>query len=145
MTESEREYVTRAGTTTMFWTGPTLTLDQANYDLPTVARAPTPVEAAIIAKLRHRTVPVDSFRPNPWGLYNVHGNVWDWTQDCWRGHLTGETAAHLAGASEDCGTRVARGGSWNDYHTEARSAFRIGFDANSRNPLQGFRVARELP
>jgi len=68
LSEAEREYVTRAGTTTPFWWGSSITPKQANY---------ASVET-------YGTVPVDSFEANPWGLFNVHGNVWEWTEDCWK-------------------------------------------------------------
>jgi formylglycine-generating enzyme required for sulfatase activity len=70
LSEAEREHVTRAGTTTPFWWGNTITPRQANYDTD---------RADATSK---KTVPVDSFAPNPWGLYNVHGNVSEWTEDC---------------------------------------------------------------
>ena len=78
LSEAEREYVTRAGTTTPFWWGSSITPNQANYDgsADTFNLGPK-------GEFRQRTVPVDSFELNPWGLYNVHGNVWEWTEDCW--------------------------------------------------------------
>ena len=77
LSEAEREYVTRAGTTTPFWWGSSVSTDQANYNgNHTYAQGRK-------GRWRQKTVRVDSFRANPWGLYNVHGNVWDWTEDCW--------------------------------------------------------------
>src|SRR3984893_1810579 len=67
LSAAEREYVARAGTTAPFWWGTTITPKQANY-----------VGSASVA--------VDCFDPNPWGLYNVHGNVWEWTEDAFRHH-----------------------------------------------------------
>jgi formylglycine-generating enzyme required for sulfatase activity len=69
LSEAEREYVTRAGTTTPFWWGSPITPKQANYDGNYTYGGGTKGE------YRNRTVPVDSFEPNPWGLFNVHGNV----------------------------------------------------------------------
>ena len=71
LSEAEREYVARAGTTTPFWWGSSITPKQANYD----------PSACPQLKRDGSTVAVDSFEPNPWGLYNVHGNVWEWTED----------------------------------------------------------------
>jgi formylglycine-generating enzyme required for sulfatase activity len=70
--------------------------------------------------------------PNPWGLHDVHGNVWEWVQDCW--HENYEEAPTDGSAWEeegggDCGRRVVRGGSWNSYPEYLRSAFRSGFTA----------------
>jgi formylglycine-generating enzyme required for sulfatase activity len=73
LSEAGREYVTRAGTTTPFWWGSSITPKQANYD---GSAEPS----------------VDSFEPNPWGLYNVHGNVWEWTEDCWNESYNGNPA-----------------------------------------------------
>jgi formylglycine-generating enzyme required for sulfatase activity len=144
LASTEREYVARAGTETAYWWGDAIDLEQANYDVyDKVVRSPDG-KSVPVTVARQRPVSVDSFAANPWGLYNVHGNVWEWTADCWR-----EDGPTVAKASDkrtpDCGQRTARGGSWNDYAAEARSAASIGFGAVSRNLLQGFRVARTLP
>jgi formylglycine-generating enzyme required for sulfatase activity len=120
---AEREYVARAGTTTLYWWGDAVSLDQGNIDLPLPARRMPGIDYSELGRIPHRTVPVDSYSPNPWGLFNVHGR----------------------GVLPECGTRVARGGSWIDFASEATSAARIGFGANSRNYAQGFRVARSVP
>src|SRR5262249_30260931 len=72
LTEAEWEYAARAGTTTPFWWGSAISADQANYDGSYVYRNGPKGE------YRRQTVEVDSFRPNDWGLYQVHGNVWEW-------------------------------------------------------------------
>ncbi len=77
LSEAEREFVTRAGTVTPFWWGNAISTGQANYD-GRIIYAGGPV-----GEWRNATVAVDGFLPNPWGLHNVHGNVWDWTEDCW--------------------------------------------------------------
>jgi formylglycine-generating enzyme required for sulfatase activity len=82
LSEAEREYVTRAGRTTPFWWGSSITPKQANYD-----GNDDPFKGG--GDYRGRTVPVDSLEPNPWGLYNVHGNVWEWTEDCWNERSAG--------------------------------------------------------
>ena len=61
---------------------------------------------------RKATVPVDSFEANPWGLYQVHGNVWEWTEDCWNDSNTGNPGNGSARTTGDCSRRVLRGGSW---------------------------------
>ncbi len=140
---AEREHVTRAGTATVYWWGDGITLDQANFDLPISGRLGTP-HAPGEARPRGRTVPVDSFEPNPWGLFNVHGNVWEWTSDC--APADGPVIAEPEEQSEPaCGTRLAQGGSWHDFADAAQSANSIGFAADTRNFAQGFRVARDLP
>ena len=76
LSEAEREYVTRAGTTSSFWFGTTISSKQANYD-GSVAYG-----AGKKSEFRERLFPVDFFAPNAFGLYQVHGNVADWTEDC---------------------------------------------------------------
>ncbi|MGA8991411.1 MAG: formylglycine-generating enzyme family protein, partial [Rhodoplanes sp.] len=77
--EAQREYVTRASTTTPFWWGSTISADQANYTEDGEAKS----------RYRYQTAPADSFQPNPWGLFQVHGNVSEWTEDCWKEDYSG--------------------------------------------------------
>ena len=83
LSEAEREYVTRAGTTTPFWWGSSISTSQANYD------GNYTYGSGSKGEYRQKTMPVDSFQPNPWGLYQVHGNVWEWTEDCWNDSYNG--------------------------------------------------------
>ena len=107
LSETEREYVARAGTTTPFWWGSSITPKQANY-----YGSADPYEGGgSKGEYRQRTVAVDSFEPNPWGLYNVHGNVWEWTEDCWNESNNGNRGNGTAQTTGDCGRRVVRGGS----------------------------------
>jgi formylglycine-generating enzyme required for sulfatase activity len=89
-------------------------------------------------------VEVDSFEPNPWGLYNVHGNVWEWTEDCWNDSNIGNPGDGRARTTGNCSRRVVRGGSWNDLPQLLRSAIRFRMDAVYRIRFLGFRVARTL-
>lgn len=140
-TAAEREYVTRAGTTTPFWWGSDIDLDRANYDVPVPARRGGGNQAETWKRVRHQTMPADAFSANPWGLFNVHGNVWEWTTDCRR-----EPAeADLPPNPRACERRISCGGSWNDFAEAARAGGSIGFAADSRSPQQGFRVVRDLP
>ena len=75
--DSEREYVARAGTTTPFWWGSTINARQANFGEPKSTKV-----ASAKGEFRQQTVPIDSFVANPWGLYDVHGNIAEWTEDC---------------------------------------------------------------
>lgn len=98
----------------------------------------------VVGEYRGRTVPVDSFEPNPWGLYQVHGNVYEWTEDCWNENYQGAPADGSFWTGGDCSSRVIRGGSW-DYDAEyLRSASRLGFAADTRDIWLGFRVGRTL-
>jgi formylglycine-generating enzyme required for sulfatase activity len=138
LTESEREYVTRAGTVTPFWWGRSASVDQANYDGTQTYAAGT------VGENRQRTVPVDSFSPNPWGLYQVHGNVWEWLEDCWNASYKGAPSDGSAWLTGDCTNRNQRGGSWAYAPRYMRSARRNTVPADFRGNIQGFRVARSI-
>jgi formylglycine-generating enzyme required for sulfatase activity len=141
LSEAEREYVTRAGTTTPFWWGSSVTPMQANYD----GSADPYKGGGTKGEDRKRTVPVDTFEPNPWGLYNVHGNVWDWTADCWNDSNAGNPGDGSARTTGDCSIRVVRGGSWFFDPQFLRSAYRDRRKADSRYiDNLGFRLARTL-
>ena len=139
LSEAEQEYVTRAGTTTPFWWGHSISTTQANYD------GSHTYGNDLKGEFRGRTVPVDMFEPNRWGLYQVHGNVWDWTEDCYHPSYQGAPADGSAWTSSDCSHHVVRGGSWHAYPGELRSASRNNgiFPTNGPDVL-GFRVARTL-
>jgi formylglycine-generating enzyme required for sulfatase activity len=138
--ESEWEYVARAGTRTPFWWGASITPSQAIYDGNYVYSP-----GGRKGKYRKQSLPVGSFRPNPWGLYDVHGNVLEWTQDCWNQGNFGNPGNGSARQSGNCGRRVLRGGSWsNDWPQDIRSAGRGGGLPDLRDSLDGFRVVRML-
>jgi formylglycine-generating enzyme required for sulfatase activity len=136
--EAEREYVTRADTTTPFWWGSSITPEQANYDGSHVYNGGSKGE------YRKRTMPVDSFAQNPWGLYNVHGNVWEWTADCWDEPNSANPGDERARTSAACSQHVLRGGSWVSPPADLRTAQRNKGYTVSRNFSLGFRVARTL-
>jgi formylglycine-generating enzyme required for sulfatase activity len=138
LSDAEREYVTRAGTATPFWWGSSISTDRANYDGRT-ARV-----RSREGEWRQRTLPVDSFRPNPWGLYGVHGNVWDWTADCWSDANRGNPGDGSPRRGADCTWRVVRGGAWNYPPRDLRAAHRYWNLPVNRSTVQGLRVARTL-
>ena len=129
-----------------YWSGAAIGLDEANFDVPDRATRAAVSGLAAVHRPRSQTVPVDSFQANPWGLFGVHGNVWEWTSDCWseQQHMVTRRTSYRMPPLPPCGRRAARGGSWNDLASETRSAARIGFAADSRNAQQGFRVVRSL-
>jgi formylglycine-generating enzyme required for sulfatase activity len=140
LSEAEREYVTRAGTTTPFWWGSSITLKQAQLNS---------IHGGYGLKAERRLlaagpVPVDNFEPNPWGLYNVHGNVWDWTEDCWNETNAGNPGDGRARTTGDCSKRETRGGSWDNGPELLRSAVRRYWAAHARANFVGFRLARTL-
>jgi formylglycine-generating enzyme required for sulfatase activity len=100
----------------------------------------------------NQTLPVDTFAPNPWGLYHVHGNIWEWTEDCVNDRNIdnpGEISLVLkrkgtARTTGDCKHRVIRGGAYNTPPQTLRSATRVGWPADHRSESVGFRVARAL-
>jgi hypothetical protein len=93
---------------------------------------------------RKTTVPVDAFPANAWGLHNVHGNVWEWTGDCWNEKNAGNPGNGSARVVGDCASRVLRGGSWADIPQLLRSANRFKRYPEGRTDDVGFRVARML-
>ena len=104
--EAEWEYAARAGTSTPFWWGESINTDLANYD------GNYSYDGGPEGEYRRQTMPVDRFDPNPWGLYQVHGNVWEWVQDCWNDSYDGAPDDGSAWEQGDCGRRLLRGGSW---------------------------------
>jgi formylglycine-generating enzyme required for sulfatase activity len=138
LTEAEWEYAARAGTATPFWWGSSITPAQANYDGNHVYAG-----GGSKGEYREGTVPVGSFQPNPWGLYNVHGNVWEWCEDTWHDNYSGaptDGSAWILGNTER--GRVVRGGSWLSNPALLRAAFRLWYSVVYNNC--GFRLARSL-
>ena len=90
------------------------------------------------------TAPVGSFKPNPWGLHDLEGNVWEWVGDCWNDGYGAAPSDGSAWTSGDCGLRVVRGGSWSSDADKLRAADRGWNRPDGRSPSIGFRVARRL-
>jgi formylglycine-generating enzyme required for sulfatase activity len=140
--EAEWEYACRAGTTTPFSFGRTITPDQANYDGNYVYGNGSK------GVYREKTVPVGSLPANPWGLHEMHGNVYEWVEDVWHNDYSGapvDGSAWTDREGKDSDRfRVARGGSWNFNPSSCRSAFRfVNFPVGRFNVL-AFRLARTL-
>jgi formylglycine-generating enzyme required for sulfatase activity len=141
LSEAEREYVTRAGSTTPFWWGSSISTSQANYD------GNYSYGSRSKGEFRRKTMPVDSFQPNPWGIYQVHGNIWEWVEDCWSEKYNGAPTDGSAWTAGDCSQRVLRGGAWNSDPMFLRSGYRVarpGPGGGWRINDLGFRVARTL-
>ena len=138
LSEAEREYVTRAGTTTPFWWGSSISTSQANYN------GRSTYDGAAQGEFRQKTLPVNSFQPNPWGLYQVHGNVGEWVEDCWNESYQGAPSDGSAWTSGECSQRVLRGGAWRVDPQVLRSAHRGRDSAGGRFIGRGFRVGRTL-
>ena len=138
--EAEWEYACRAGTTTPFYFGETITGDLVNYDASYTYLDETK------GKYREETTPVGQFPPNANGLFDMHGNVWEWCADTWhknyQGALTEGTAWIKNGDDSRC---CLRGGSWIFSPRNCRSAYRNHDTRASRYNHIGFRVSCELP
>jgi formylglycine-generating enzyme required for sulfatase activity len=133
-TEAQWEYACRAGTTTPFSTGNNITTSQANYD------GNNPYNNNARGEYRQRTTPAGSFAPNAWGLYDMHGNVYEW---CWDWYGTYASGAQTDPAGAVSGSyRVRRGGSWGSLGRYLRSAYRGHIYPDYRSYIIGFRLVR---
>ena len=124
LSQTEWEYAARAGTGAAFPFGDTASPKLANYG-------------------GEKTTPVDHFKPNAFGLYDMAGNVWQWTQDCWSDYYGGPVDGAPA-TGGDCNRRALRGGAWSVDPANIRAAFRGRVPIATRNDVVGFRVARTL-
>ncbi len=130
--EAEWEYAARAGSTTRYSWGDDTGRNRANCN-------------DCGSRWAYETASAGSFEANAWGLHDMHGNVWEWVEDCWHGDYDGapgDGSAWTRGGN--CSRRVLRGGSWLNSPWDLRSASRFRNDADSRSRSSGFRVARTL-
>ncbi len=137
-TEAEWEFAARAGSKTPYYTGECMNTDQANFD-GTDRHGPC-------AKgiFRQKTMPVGSFAANNWGLYDVLGNVNEWTWDWFYKSLSGNAVTDPSNDVADALKRTIRGGSWNGYMVTCRTARRFGEFPEKALKYNGFRVARSV-
>ncbi len=135
-TEAEWEYACRAGTTTPFYTGNCISTDEVNYD------GHYPMPGCPKGQDKNKTVRAGSYLPNSFGLYDMHGNVWEWCQD-WYGFYPVSHVTDPKGRSSGK-WHVFRGGSWNSSAWDSRSAARSCGKPLYRQYGLGFRVARDL-
>jgi formylglycine-generating enzyme required for sulfatase activity len=126
--EAQWEYAARAGTVTPFHTGQTISFDWANYGAP----------------FNQQTSPGGKFPPNPFGLHDMHGNVWEWVEDCENNDYSDAPTDGSAWTEGDCAFRMTRGGSWVSSDSDLRSAARGRQGPSARRNDLGFRVARVL-
>jgi formylglycine-generating enzyme required for sulfatase activity len=134
--EAEWEYACRAGTTTPFYFGETITGKLANYC------SEQTYQKEVKVKQRSQTSPVGIFPANAWGLCDMHGNVWEWCEDRWHHNYNGapkDGSAWLTGALST--SRVIRGGSWINIPRNCRSAYRNFSDTMDRDANLGLRLA----
>jgi formylglycine-generating enzyme required for sulfatase activity/class 3 adenylate cyclase len=127
--EAEWEYAARGGTQSRFWWGDEFQQGMSNCkNCSDIAAAEQPVK-------------VGSFKPNPFGLYDMGGGVDQWVEDCWHRSYHGAPADGSAWAEGDCASHVIRSGSWKNDQRYVRPANRDSYDTNVRYPTHGFRVA----
>lgn len=142
LSEAEWEYCCRAGSQTPFWWGKQISSDSANYDATFVFGEGKP------GLYRKQTVEVDRFEPNPWGLYQVHGNVREWVQDCWHENYHDKPVDSRKNGEPweppDCPRRILRGGAWKNVPGLLRAANRGRARPYFREFEFGFRVARDI-
>ena len=134
-TEAEWEYACRAGTEMPFYTGTCISTDQANYN------GKRAMPGCPAGENRDKTVPVRSFASNPWGLYEMHGNVWEWCQDRYQKKYPKEDVTDPMGPSSGV-IKVLRGGSWYSRQHLIRSAHRRQDMPDYRSHTIGFRLVR---
>ncbi len=133
--ETEREYACRAHSSTPFYFGPTITTDLVNYvGNHLYAQEPQGI-------YRHVSTEGGSFPPNGFGLYDMHGNLWEWCADAWHDDYTGAPVDGSAWEERFTRFRVLRGGSWHEPPAHCRSAVRLKFEASDGEDFVGFRVA----
>jgi formylglycine-generating enzyme required for sulfatase activity len=125
-TEAEWEYAARAGTTTAYAFGPTIAPSQARF-------------------ATDRAAPVGSYAPNRFGVYDMHGNVWEWVEDCYHPTYEGGPSDGSAWVT-DCADalRVVRGGAWFNGPLHVRAASRDSDSPDMRYDIVGFRIARSI-
>jgi formylglycine-generating enzyme required for sulfatase activity len=131
LSEAEWEYCCRAGTTTNYAFGDSITRQQAHFSEGEWGSA-------------KQTVEVGKFPPNDWGLYDMHGNVWEWCEDNWHADYQGAPQDGSVWPGGDVSLRVLRGGSWYDDPYNLRSAYRDRVLSDGRGSIIGFRLSRTL-
>src|SRR5262249_7290447 len=140
LTEAEWEYACRAGTRTAFHFGDALNGDKANCDGD--SPYPTVVDRSNQGPNLRRTQPVGSYPGNALGLYDMHGNVYQWCADVWRGYTAGLVEDPFGGST---GNHALRGGSWSTHAGGCRAASRAHYPPATREKFVGFRVALTVP
>jgi formylglycine-generating enzyme required for sulfatase activity len=143
LSEAEWEYAARGVTKLSdphvpFSTGATINYKQANYDANFI------YGSGKMGIYRQKTLDVGSFPRNAFGLHDMHGNVWEWVEDCYKDSYLGAPIDGRAVVTANCSLHILRGGAWNYYPQLLRSAYRYATAPGIRMENAGFRVARTL-
>jgi len=138
LSEAEWEYIARAGQHGPFSTGYSIGAYDANFN------GAKPYGGGPQGAYLRKTVPVGSYPANAFGLHDIHGNVYEWVEDCWNPNHSGAPANGKARKDGDCKFRVMRGGSWVTHGYQMRASKRLRYTTDYRYDDYGFRVARTL-
>jgi formylglycine-generating enzyme required for sulfatase activity len=130
--EAEWEYAARGGTRTKFWWG-----DQLEAEMANCKGCNQPYDAS-------QPLKVGSFKPNPFGLYDMGGNIHQWVTDCWHKNYQGAPSDGSPWVDNDCPSHVMRSGSWKNDPSYVRTSSRDQYDTGVRYPTHGLRVAHSL-
>ena len=131
LSEAEWEYCCRAGTKTRYASGSKIEQQQANLN-------------SVKSVAAKKTLEVGGFPSNDWGIYEMHGNVWEWCEDPWHHNYEGAPPDGSVWGEIWVISRTIRGGSWSEYPDHARSSSRSHTMPDNRNDNVGFRVARDI-
>ncbi len=131
--EAEWEYAARAGSKANYWFG-----DDVGANMVNCRKCGSPWSGI-------GNAPVGSFEPNPWGIYDMHGNAYEWVEDCWHDNYVGAPKGPEAWVDGNCQIRVIRGGSWYYYSRMSKSSTRQKNPAAVKSYWLSFRVVRALP
>jgi formylglycine-generating enzyme required for sulfatase activity len=142
-TEAEWEYAARAGTSTAYSWGDTIDCEKAMYGNNSLKNDECQLYIRSIGLQIDQPAPVKSYKPNPWGLYDMHGNVWEWCLD-WYGDYRKTPVTDPKGPKSG-NMRIRRGGSWFKHGHSCRSANRSFGHSATRYRTTGFRLIREIP
>jgi len=142
LTEAEWEYAARAESVTRYHFGN----DQSEVcDYANLWDKDAGDESALCSDgTGLQTAATGSYAPNAFGLHDMHGNVYEWVEDCWNASYSGAPSDGSAWLDGDCSKRVLRSTTWMDYPRDAHSAIRVRFVSSLRNAITGFRIARTL-
>jgi len=138
LSEAEWEYVARAGQDAPFGTGFDMSAQYANFD------GKAPYGSGATGPYLRKTQPVGQYEPNAFGVYDMHGNVYEWVEDCWNKDHSGAIGDGSPRTDGDCKFRVMKGGSWVTHGYQTRAAARIRYVMDYRYDDYGIRIARTL-
>ena len=138
LSEAEWEYVARAGRPAPFGNGEHISAKYANFD------GKKPYGTDEVGPYHRKTQPVGKYEANAFGVHDMHGNVYEWVEDCWNENHSGADGTGQARRDGDCKYRVMKGGSWVTHGYQMRAAARVRYVTDYRYDDYGFRLARTL-